>query len=80
MPALCRGAVGRSAEKLPFASDSSLMAAVAAAASPSSALPQAATLSAGLRPQKLADAFNSVAVPGGGTDGSEQSLIGAHLG
>ena len=80
MPALCRGAAGRSAEKLPFASDSSLMAAVAAAASPSSAVAQAATLSAGLRLQKLADAFNSVAMPGGGTEGSEQSFIGTHLG
>ena len=37
-------------------------------------------LSAGLRPQKLADAFNSVAMPDGGTDGSEHSFIGTHLG
>jgi hypothetical protein len=47
------------------------MAAVAAAASPSSAPPQPATLSAQLRPQKLADAFDSVAMPVTGTDASK---------
>ena len=78
----CRRCAACSAEKLPFASDSSLMAAVTAAASPCAGTHQPApTFSIGLRPQKLADAFNTAAetrdLPG--TDSSERSLIGTSL-
>ena len=78
----CCRCAARSAEKLPFASDSSLMAAVTAAASPCAGMPQpASSFSTGLKPQKLADAFHIAAetkdLPG--TDSSERSLIGTSL-
>ena len=78
----CCRCAARSAEKLPFARDSSLMAAVTAAASPCAGMPQpASSFSTGLKPQKLADAFNTAAetkdLPG--TDSSERSLIGTCL-
>ena len=65
---LCRDAAARSAEELPSADDSQLMAAIAAAASPGASLPRSASLTTGVKPQKLVDTFSTL--PGDSLPGS----------